>query len=269
MPYINRPYRTRSKYLDYFSRYIDAPEDSPPETDFVIDLAPFPIGFLNDGRAIFPKTPRKDAIRMADRVVKPDLIIYATGYTQNFDFFDKESNYATPGDANMRSVTKTGDESVGFIGFVRPGVGAIPPLAEMQTFFWISVIRGKVKRPLTPAHYHLLVEDTARIKYGVDHSTYMSTLAKDIGAAPGLWELWREYGFHVVVCYCFGAAFTSFYRLVGPFRSPIAPQVIKTEIWDTITRRGILGNFTMGLIPMTFYLSLNLVVYVVAYISSF
>jgi dimethylaniline monooxygenase (N-oxide forming) len=29
----------------------------------------------------------------------------------------------------------------------------------------------------------------------------MSTLAKDIGAAPGLWELGREYGMHVLVCY--------------------------------------------------------------------
>jgi dimethylaniline monooxygenase (N-oxide forming) len=55
----------------------------------------------------------------------------------------------------------------------------------------------------------------------------------------------------------FGAAFTSFYRLVGPFRSSTAPEVIKTEIWDTITRRGILGNLLMGVIPMIFYLTIN------------
>jgi dimethylaniline monooxygenase (N-oxide forming) len=71
----------------------------------------------------------------------------------------------------------------------------------MQSFFWISLIKGQVRKPLSPPHYHLLVKDTARIKYGVDHSTYMSTLAKDIGAAPGLLELWREYGTHVLVCY--------------------------------------------------------------------
>jgi dimethylaniline monooxygenase (N-oxide forming) len=56
----------------------------------------------------------------------------------------------------------------------------------------------------------------------------------------------------------FGAAFTSFYRLVGPFRSDVAPQVIKTEIWDTITRRGIVGNVIMGIVPMSFYATLNL-----------
>jgi len=178
-----------------------------------------------------------------------------------FSFFNKEGGYKTPGEADIRNVAATGDESVGFIGFVRPGVGAIPPIAEMQAFFWISLIKGEVRKPLPPPYYHLLVKDTARIKYGVDHSTYMSTLAKDIGASPGLWELGREYGTHVLICYCFGAAFTSFYRLVGPFRSDTAPEVIKTEIWDTITRRGIMGNVIMGVIPMAFYTALNLMVW--------
>ncbi|KAG6854603.1 hypothetical protein C0991_004205 [Blastosporella zonata] len=217
MPYINRPYRNRPKFLDYLSRYIDPPEDSPPQTNFVVDLAPFPTSFSKEGRAVFPISHRKDAIRMANRIVKPELVVFATGYTQSFDFLDKESGYATPADADMRDVTKTGDESVAFIGFVRPGVGmmhepqvkfwnideiwlgAIPPLAEMQIFFWISVIKGQVIMPLTAPHYHLLVKDTARIKYGVDHSAYMSTLAKDIGASPGLWELWLEYDTHILI----------------------------------------------------------------------
>lgn len=123
MPYINRPYRKRSKYLDYVSRYIDPPEDSPPQTNFVVDLAPFPAKFLPDGRAVFPASLRKDALRMADRVVRPDLVIYATGYTQEFGFLDEESEYPTPEEANVRNVVKDGDETVAFIGFVRPGVG--------------------------------------------------------------------------------------------------------------------------------------------------
>ncbi|KAJ7118729.1 FAD/NAD(P)-binding domain-containing protein [Mycena epipterygia] len=247
MPYINRPYRSRLAILEYMSRYIDPPEDMPPHTDFTVDLAPFPTHFLPNGRAVFPLSKRKDAIRMQK-----------TGrYQQEFTFLDKAGGYATPGEADVRNVVKDGDKSVAFIGFVRPGVGAIPPISEMQSFFWISLLKGQVKKPMPPPHYHLLVKDTARIKYGVDHSAYMSTLAKDVGAAPGLWELWREHGTHVLVCYCFGAAFTTFYRLVGPYRSPTAPYTVKTELWDTITRRGLLGNFAMGLVPMVFYLVLN------------
>lgn len=62
----------------------------------------------------------------------------------------------------------------------------------------------------------------------------------------------------------FGASFISFYRLVGPFRSSTAPEVIKTEIWETIARRGFIGNIVMGWLPMIFYLALNAIVYVVA-----
>ncbi|KAJ7491288.1 hypothetical protein FB451DRAFT_1222690 [Mycena latifolia] len=244
MPYINRPYKSRLAILEYILTSL-------------VDLAPFPTHFLPSGRAVFPLTKRKDAVRMQKRDVRPELVVYATGYRQEFSFLDKVGGYATPGEADLRNVVKDGDESVAFIGFVRPGVGAIPPISEMQTFFWISLLKGQVKKPLLPPHYHLLVKDTARIKYGVDHSAYMSTLAKDVGAAPGLWELWREHGMHVLVCYSFGAAFTTFYRLMGPYRSPTAPATVKAELWDTVTRRGLLGNFIMGLIPMVFYLALN------------
>lgn len=199
MPYINRPYRKRSWIFDIFSHYSDPPEDSPPQTDFVVDLAPFPTSFLPSGRAVFPSLKRKDAVRMASRDIRPDTVIYATGYTQDFNILDE--SYPTPSEADVRNVVRTGDEDVAFIGFVRPGVGmstsfrvalfcpyvytgAIPPIAEMQAMFWISLLKGQVRNPLPPPNYYLLVRETARIKYGVDHSTYMSTLAKDIGAAP-------------------------------------------------------------------------------------
>jgi len=162
-------------------------------------------------------------------------------------------------DIDVRNVLKRGDESIGFIGFVRLGdEGAIPPISEMQAMLWTAIITGKIPVPTSPPHYHLLVKETARIKYGVDHSSYMSTLAKDMGAAPDLWKLWREHGAKVLTCYCFGAAFTPFYRLQPPYRSPSAPQIVKTEIWETITRRGILGNLFMGIIPMAGYAIVNL-----------
>lgn len=136
---------------------------------------------------------------MAHRDFRPDTVIYATGYTQDFSILDE--SYPTPSEADVRNVVRTGDEDMAFIGFVRPGVGefcsfdsfalrsyasegAIPPIAEMQVMFWVSLLKGQTRKPLPPPHYYLLVKETARIKYGVDHSTYMSTLAKDIGAAP-------------------------------------------------------------------------------------
>jgi dimethylaniline monooxygenase (N-oxide forming) len=225
MPYINRPYRKRPAFLEYISRYHDPEEDSPPITNFAVDLSPFPSHFLPSGCAIFPLTKRRESIRMQAKSGKfrPDTLIYATGYTQDFGLFDPEGNYPAPSDCDVRDVFKHGDESISFIGFVRPGVGtsrcmalvrtcltillvgAIPPLAEMQAMFWTAIIQGTISTPTTPPHYHLLQKSTARILYGVDHSSYMATLAKDLGAAPSLLELWVQYGWHVLICYWYGS----------------------------------------------------------------
>lgn len=48
----------------------------------------------------------------------------------------------------------------------------------------------------------------------------------------------------------FGAAFPTFYRLLGPYRSSKAEGIVRTELWDTIRRRGVVGNLFMGVIPM-------------------
>ena len=123
MPYINRPYRNRPAFMDYVSRYIDPPEDMPPQTNFTVDLAPFPSHFLPSGRAVFPISNRKDSKRMMTRDVRPDTVIFATGYRQEFGFLNAEDNYPTAAEADVRNIVRKGDESVGFLGFVRPGVG--------------------------------------------------------------------------------------------------------------------------------------------------
>jgi dimethylaniline monooxygenase (N-oxide forming) len=112
--------------------------------------------------------------------------------------------------------------------------------------WWTALITCQMAMPTDPPHYHLLAKGTSRIQYGVDHSAYMSTLAKDFGGAPGLWELYVAHGLKVLLVYCFGASFVTFYRLVGPFKSDIAPEITKGELAETIMRRGILGNLFFG-----------------------
>jgi len=81
MPYINRSWRNRPWYLDYLSRYIDPPEDSPPQTNFAVELAPFPSHFDATGKAEFPVTNRKESKRIQQFVIRPQTVVYATGYT--------------------------------------------------------------------------------------------------------------------------------------------------------------------------------------------
>lgn len=127
--------------------------------------------------------------------------------------------------------------------------------------WWTALILGRMEMPRDPPHYHLLAKKTARIHYGVDHSAYMSTLAKDFGGAPGLLQLYRKHGLRILLTYCFGASFVTFYRLVGPFESPLAPEITSTELAETIMRRGILGNLFFGVIPMLFYGIINAVAF--------
>lgn len=258
MPYINRGWKKRNRFLEKITSYLDPPTVKPEEVS--VDLAPFPARVKQDGTVEFIRNGRKEDLRMRNRTVKPDVVVYATGYTQQFDFLSKE--YPLPATVRCRDVFDPEDPTVAFIGFVRPGVGAIPPIAEMQAQLWTLILRDKIPAPLSTPHYYLLVKENARIKYGVDYSSYVSTLARDMASAPGLPQLWCEYGWKVTLIYCFGAAFPTFYRLLGPYKHPEAKKIVETEIWDTIKRRGVVGNLMMGLIPMIFYAWINLLAYI-------
>jgi dimethylaniline monooxygenase (N-oxide forming) len=123
--------------------------------------------------------------------------------------------------------------------------------------WWTSLILSRMSLPTSAPHYHLLSAPSSRIQYGVDHSAYMSTLAKDYGGAPDLLDLWKACGWKVLLAYCFGASFVTFYRLTGPFAFEGARKITETELAETILRRGYLGNLFFGVIPMAFYGVLN------------
>ena len=108
--------------------------------------------------------------------------------------------------------------------------------------------------PTDSPHYNLLAAKSSRIQNAVDHTAYMSILARDFGGAPGLMELYREQGLRGLLIYYFGASFVTFYRVLGPFKSPVAREIARTELAETILRRDILGNIFFGLIPMLFVL---------------
>ena len=62
---------------------------------------------------------------MKHRVVKPHMVVMCTGYRQDFSWLEEGQYPRGPGDrsVDVREVTSSKDLSVGWIGFVRPGVG--------------------------------------------------------------------------------------------------------------------------------------------------
>jgi dimethylaniline monooxygenase (N-oxide forming) len=118
MPYISAPYRQKSLLNDIRSGILQVPIADTGGRQ--IDLAPWP-EYIEKGIVKFKDNERPEAEVMRNKVVKPDILIFATGYKQEFPFLD--SSYITPGETNIRNIWKSGDESVGFIGFVRPSFG--------------------------------------------------------------------------------------------------------------------------------------------------
>ncbi|KAJ3051195.1 hypothetical protein HK097_007842 [Rhizophlyctis rosea] len=259
MPYINRPFK-KPYPTESIARYHDPPEAQNDSR--IIYLRSFPERFDEDGKVVFMKSERKEAKMWEGRECKPDLVVFATGYRQGFGILE-EGVYGTAEEADVRGVWKTGDESVAFIGFVRPGVGAIPPISEMQAMLWTLKLLNRLPPLPEATHYHLLHSPTSRIQYGVDYSSYVYQLATDMEATPSPLQLLRLYGFKVALSYCMGAAFPAYFRLVGPWMWEGAQELARGELWDTIRRRGPVGNLMMGVIPILFYGVVNSLCYLV------
>lgn len=120
-------------------------------------------------------------------------------------------------------------ERLAFIGFVRPPIGAIPPLAEMQARWFAQLCSGNVCLP--PAaqmrewiereradreQYYRLV--FSRLPQLVDFSTYLDDVAEVIGCKPRLIDL---LGRPKLLYKLYTSAFSGVqYRLRGPHAEP-------------------------------------------------
>jgi dimethylaniline monooxygenase (N-oxide forming) len=124
-------------------------------------------------------------------------------------------------------------EGLCFLGFLRPPLGAIPPMAEMQSRWLARLLSGAVALPpraameaevaATRCHrsrFHRSVYD--RLPTLVDYSTYMDALAETIGCKPRLVPLLRD---PRLLYKLYAGPFTAAqYRLRGPHADPAAAR---------------------------------------------
>jgi len=316
MPYISAPYRQEGE-----SSLVDRIRSSLIQVPIAdthgrhIDLAPWPERIDENGVVRFRDNGGKEYTRLKDESIKPDIVIFATGYTQTFPFFDKSNlsdgrsdslkgdkrgndhnqhghDYKTPGQLNVRDIWHTSDPSVGYIGFVRPSFGAIPPLSELQAQLWVlNLVRGPGSfshlNPADEPQYRLKHATNSRIQYGVDHESYAYQLALDIGSAPSLMEViragWTYPSASTVVAkngktlkpvqgawyklplvWALGANFNAKFRMGGPWRWDGAREVLVDELWDTVERRGgFFGHVTLSGLPMLVFGSISFVLWMI------
>ncbi|KAG6014634.1 hypothetical protein E4U43_006335 [Claviceps pusilla] len=285
-PYISQPYRPQlpgPKLWLYALRSALVQTPIPDTHGRRVDLAPWPESIDANGTVHFLNNGREEYRRLSDQIVQPDMLVLCTGYQQIFPFFNNDPDnsplrYPTPEHADVRHIWKRDDPSVGFIGFVRPSLGAIPPLAELQAQLWTTHLLAphKIPRPLLPehqGHYMLRAMPGARVTCGVDHESYAYQLALDMDSAPGLCDIlghcsWRRIGqsCKLFLIWVFGAHVNTKFRLRGPWAWDGALALLTSdEIWRTITRRPILfGHFAVSILPMSIFGPINLLCWLYA-----
>ncbi|KAI3535416.1 dimethylaniline monooxygenase [Colletotrichum abscissum] len=284
LPYLNEGNRPR----DIFSRIrafvmnIELKNTSGRK----ILTAPWPLAFRDDGTVVFPDSKKREHVEALSRVIKPDLVVAATGYVRRFDFLD--DGYPEPSELDVRGIWRRGEVTAGFIGFVRPGIGAIPPLAELQAQLWVlNLLRHKYPQQMALhapdasqgmsnddaiPHYEIDYalkarggHDLFKSKHGVEQESYAYQLALDMGSAP-TFSFMKRQGFKALFTWAMGSNFNTKFRLIGPWRwTKGALPIMRGELFDVVKQTGG-GVFftTYTLLPLLLFGSLTLLLHATA-----
>ncbi|MFM7581511.1 MAG: NAD(P)-binding domain-containing protein [Caldilinea sp.] len=127
-----------------------------------------------------------------------DTVVLCTGFRTHLPFYT--ANPKLDGRDLYKNVFLPGESALAFIGFARPNVGALPPVAELQARWFAGVVAGKLHLPdadsmramiqADAAHYNRTRANYAeRLNSLVDYHVYTNQLASLIGCQPQLWRL--------------------------------------------------------------------------------
>ncbi|MDQ5821260.1 MAG: NAD(P)-binding domain-containing protein [Actinomycetota bacterium] len=168
---------------------------------------------------------------------EPDLVILCTGFEVKVPFLDEAFVRST---RYLQTFVPSIGASLGFIGFVRPALGAIPPLAELQARWFASLLSGKSDLPTEEEmrasidrraafrrHYFRAVP--GRLEYLVDYTSLCDELASMVGCKPNRDALRQEslrFRLHFMISPFVAAQ----YRLVGPHAKPAITRQVITDL---------------------------------------
>jgi len=216
-------------------------DSSIPEGAKDIDLIEGSVNCLK-GKTVHYDT--KDGVR----TVEADLVVLATGYRQRFPFLygKDKADQGMPTDVGKTAddplptehfIVNPDEPRLAYIGFVRPNVGAIPPMAELQAMWWCEKLEDKLACQAND--YYKLHE--SRLNYGVDYGYYMFALAREIRAVPSLlyWIIRRP---KIALTCGFGQAHVPIFRLQGPFATKEAQEVCAGELFSPLMKRPFMMN---------------------------
>ena len=184
------------------------------------------------------------------RMVEADTVIMCTGFTSELPFY-KDKNL--DGRDLYKNVFIPGDKTLAFVGFIRPNIGSLPSVAEMQARWFSSVLAGRVELPAEDKMRVMIQSDaeqyTAKRAYHVkrltslaDYWLYVSFVANQLGVQPRLERYLTKPRLLFKLLFGPGASYQ--FRLEGHGAKPELAETIaadlKTIPWGMVLMHGIL-----------------------------
>jgi dimethylaniline monooxygenase (N-oxide forming) len=181
----------------------------------------------------------------------PDLVIFCTGFETKTPYLSDDLAQAP---RFLHTFNPDVGNSLGFIGFVRPAFGAIPPLAELQARWFALVQSDRVRLPgraemqrsvehWTQMRAHVFRAVKGRLDHLVDYTPFCDELASRIGCKPS-WRDIRGESRRFQRRFIAGPFVAAQYRLVGPHARPDIA-------------RAVIENLPM-VVPIPYFLNLHL-----------
>ena len=181
----------------------------------------------------------------------PDLVIFCTGFDTRLPYLD-DAVAAAP--RYLHTFHTEIGESLGFIGFLRPAFGAIPPLAELQARWFAQIQSGRAVLP-PAAEMQRSIDYWTRfraqyfraLKGGLDHlveyTPFCDELAACIGCKP-TWQDIRRESRRFRHKFMAGPFVAAQYRLVGPHAKP---EIARSVIENVPIMHPLPDRLTLGL----------------------
>lgn len=122
LPYISEQYRSRSWLNRWRTWFINV--ELRPTGGRKIDLAPWPTHFDERGVVHFEENERPESrVMRREKGIRPDVVIFATGYKQSFPFVPQGGAYPSLDDCVTRGIFREVEDGIAYIGFIRPAFG--------------------------------------------------------------------------------------------------------------------------------------------------
>jgi thioredoxin reductase len=211
----------------------------------------------------------KDVL-FADGVTRTvDALIYCTGFKTEIPALKGllDSPLLDCRDLYKNTFHPLHGDKLAFVGLVRPDIGSLPAVGEMQGRWVAQVMSGNRTLPSTDKLFLLAAEGKAchmknrptvtnRVTGAVDYSKYMEELAKMVGCKPMLPKLLLQP--RVLMAVMFKPMMSSQYRLHGPGAKPDAYTTALGRLSSSLLPENALIDGMMFLIlkPMFSFISM-------------